>query len=893
MLAVAGAIMAALYVIIGRRLRTGMSLVGYIFLVYGMAAVVLIIIMLIAGYSPFGYPVQAYGWMILLGLIPQLLGHSSFNWALGYLSAAYVSITLLGEPIASIILAYFLLNETPSSLEIFGAILILTGIYIASRSEVYRSVMRPNNSLQKVKVTSSGTANQQVSPPNRSSSRVERYAWEVGGVLLLAFAVMSLLALALPELAGGAFLSWWSGKLWEWLGWGSLWIVVGLFALGWFLLRQRSYAAMGGIMGVHWGRVFLIEAAAITSLAWFSALGGSSIARAEASMDGGKIGWALDYLMILLLSPIGLSSPVWRIIIFGLFFLIFMSLGLGLTTWLLAWAKRQTELEAHRSSAEVDPISAVSIAPIQMQASQNLADPKKKKAPLPPEFRKKLRAENGEEAAPASAAIARDERLPPLELLVNEQASRPDERDINLTAGLIEKTLAEFGIQAKVVGFRVGPTVTQFAVEPGFVEKSPGSIEGEAARQKVRVSQISALGRDLALALSAERLRIEAPVPGRPFVGIEVPNSRSTVVRLRPILETEIFYRLNSPLAVALGRDVSGQPVVADLTRMPHLLIAGTTGSGKSVCIAALTSCLVMNNTPEDLRLVMIDPKMVELVRFNGLPHLYGKVETNLERILGVLRWTVAEMDRRYRLLEASHSRNLDSYNRKVRRRRGEQTLPRIVLLIDELADLMMSNPEQTEPALVRLAQMARATGIHLVVATQRPSTDVVTGLIKANFPARMSFAVASSIDSRVILDTTGAESLLGRGDMLFVPPEASAPVRCQGVMVSDQEVERVITFWQKAIPTVESEQPPWEELLSEVTVLADRDDLVEKAIQIVRESQHASASLLQRRLHIGYPRAARLVDELEELGVVGPPQGGGREREVLISRDDGDDKSR
>jgi S-DNA-T family DNA segregation ATPase FtsK/SpoIIIE len=393
----------------------------------------------------------------------------------------------------------------------------------------------------------------------------------------------------------------------------------------------------------------------------------------------------------------------------------------------------------------------------------------------------------------------------------------------------------------------------------------------------------------LALALSAERLRIEAPVPGRPYVGIEVPNVRTSVVRLRPILETELFYRLNSPLAIALGRDVSGQPVVADLARMPHVLIAGTTGSGKSVCIAALTTCLVMNNTPEDLRLVMIDPKMVELVRFNGLPHLYGKVETDLERILGVLRWTVAEMDRRYRLLEASHSRNLDSYNRKARRRRGEEPLPRIVVLIDELADLMMSAPDQTEPALVRLAQMARATGIHLVIATQRPSTDVVTGLIKANFPARISFAVASSVDSRVILDTTGAETLLGRGDMLFIPPEASAPLRCQGVMVSDPEVERVITFWQKIVPREEPEAPPWEELLAQQVVLADRDDLIQKAIEVVRETQRASASLLQRRLHIGYPRAARLVDELEELGVIGPAQGGGREREVLIDRNEED----
>jgi S-DNA-T family DNA segregation ATPase FtsK/SpoIIIE len=451
---------------------------------------------------------------------------------------------------------------------------------------------------------------------------------------------------------------------------------------------------------------------------------------------------------------------------------------------------------------------------------------------------------------------------------------------------LIEKTLAEFGIPAKVVGFRVGPTVTQFAVEPGFVEK--GANGDEAARMKVRVAQIAGLSRDLALALSAERLRIEAPVPGRPYVGIEVPNTRSSVVRLRPVLESEAFYKSGSPLAIALGRDVSGQPVVADLSSMPHLLIAGTTGSGKSVCIAALTACLAMNNTPEDLRLVMIDPKMVELVRFNGLPHLLGKVETNLERILGVLRWVVTEMDQRYKLLEEMHARNLDSYNRKVRRRKGGQPLPRIVVMIDELADLMMSAPDQTEPVLVRLAQLARATGIHLVVATQRPSTDVVTGLIKANFPARISFAVASSIDSRVILDSAGAETLLGRGDMLFLPPEAAAPMRCQGVMVSDQEVERVITFWQDAQALAEEDaEAPWEALLAEEQSLSGQDDLVMKAISIVRTSRKCSASMLQRRLRIGFPRAARLVDELEEMGVVGPSQGAGRDREVLIDPED------
>jgi S-DNA-T family DNA segregation ATPase FtsK/SpoIIIE len=265
------------------------------------------------------------------------------------------------------------------------------------------------------------------------------------------------------------------------------------------------------------------------------------------------------------------------------------------------------------------------------------------------------------------------------------------------------------------------------------MKRGGGETEEEAQQIKVRVAQIASLQKDLALALSAERLRIEAPVPGKPYIGIEVPNSHIAVVRIRSILETDAFHKIGAPLAMALGRDVSGQPVVADLARMPHLLIAGATGSGKSVCITAIASCLAMNNPPEDLRMIMIDSKMVELLRFNGLPHLYGKVETNIERIMGVLRWVVVEMEHRYRLLEAAHARDIENYNRRLSRKKEGAPLPRIVVLIDELADLMMSAPDQTEHNLVRLAQMARATGIHLIVATQRPSTDVVTGLIKAN----------------------------------------------------------------------------------------------------------------------------------------------------------------
>lgn len=737
-----------------------------------------------------------------------------------------------------------------------------------------------------------------LSPQISLYTRFERFLWDIAGVGLLALALMTLLAFLLPELAkDGLLLGWWVELLSLWFGWGSLWVAAATAAVGILLLRRTGtrISSVANLdetsqtLRLPWGRIFALEIGAFATLALLAALGGTSLHRADQGLDGGRVGWALSFLLGLALDPLGLTGWLPRAVISTLFLVWGVIVGFGASTRLLNWLERKAA-EPIQVSADLQDASeaapAISVEPVSGQGTLPLQPSPRKRVQLPPEFRKKFKFQPEDEARESGPPQPRDERLPGLNLLVNEQSSRPDERHINQTAGLIEKTLSEFGIPAKVIGFMIGPTVTQFAVEPGFLEK-PGQPNGEneAARQKVRVAQIAALNRDLTLALAAQRLRIEAPVPGRPYIGIEVPNTHSTVVRLRPILESEAFSKVNSPLAIALGRDVSGQPVVADLTRMPHLLIAGTTGSGKSVSIAALTACLVMNNTPDDLRLVMIDPKMVELVRFNGLPHLYGKVETDVERILAVLRWTVAEMDRRYKLLEEWHARNIDSYNRRARRRKGETPLPRIVVLIDELADLMMSAPEQTEPALVRLAQLARAVGIHLVVATQRPSTDVVTGLIKANFPARISFAVASSVDSRVILDTVGAESLLGRGDMLFLPPDAAAPLRCQGVMISDQELERVITFWQKNTPRQEAEAAPWEKMMEEEAILADRDNLVEQAIAVVRETQRASASLLQRRLRIGYPRAARLIDELEELGVIGP--GGAREREVLIGKED------
>jgi len=696
---------------------------------------------------------------------------------------------------------------------------------------------------------------------------LERYVWDIAGIFLLTIGLLTLLALL--DQTQGVVTTWWAGVLQRWFGWGSYLFIPIVLGVGILLIVQRSET----LEKVNWSRTLILELAIFAGLALLALTSDASLERASQGLDGGLVGWGLAELLGTFI------RPVWLLVFFLIAVIILaLLIGSGISSYLGKLA--QDYAVSGGAIDKSEPAVSTGDGNLDEQPAQRV---KKKLPRLPAEYRKKFKIQLDDEKAADPAK--RDQRLPGLDLLINEQTNKPDERNINLTAGLIEKTLAEFGIPAKVVGFQVGPTVTQFAVEPGFVEKV--NSEEDIKRQKVRVAQIAALSRDLALALSAPSLRIEAPVPGRPYIGIEVPNTRSTVVRLRPILETEAFYKFGSPITIALGRDVSGQAVVADLASMPHLLIAGTTGSGKSVCIAALTTCLVMNNTPEDLRIVMIDPKMVELVRFNGLPHLYGKVETELERILGVLRWTVSEMDRRYKLLEASRSRNIDTYNRKMRKKRDGETLPRIVVMIDELADLMMSAPEQTEPALVRLAQMARATGIHMVVATQRPSTDVVTGLIKANFPARISFAVASSIDSRVILDFSGAESLLGRGDMLFLPPEAGSPIRAQGAMVTDQEIERLITFWQDSSSLQEEQSPPWDSLLEQEAILAQKDQLIDKAIAIVQETQRASASMLQRRLRIGYPRAARLIDELEDLGVVGPSQGGGREREVLLGPED------
>ncbi len=731
-------------------------------------------------------------------------------------------------------------------------------------------------SVQRKKSQSQSVDNRSTPPGSKDwvdrLARIEthfgRFLWDILGILLLVIALMTLLGFF--GLSKGTLLGKWISLLGNWLGWGSSLFILITGTAG-FLAFRRSRQTWK----IRWGQVIALELAFFLTLAVLSFLNGNRLT--EGNMWGGKIGWGLSMLVTQFI------GPIWG----GL--VIFLSWGLTLMATFRLWhpievwlLKLSGEPLAPIPGTAPPEIPVVSPLPSDKPVEGPANNTKKLTKKLPPEFRKSFKIPEKQDNRPVSLP-PRGERLPPLNVLLGEQSVRPDERTINQTAGQIEKSLSEFGIPAKVVGFRIGPTVTQFAIQPGFIKKG---TEEDAQQMKVRVAQIASLQKDLALSLSAERLRIEAPVPGRGYVGIEVPNPRSSLVRLRPLLETESFYKGGSPLTIALGRDVSGNPLVADLARMPHLLIAGTTGSGKSVCIAALAVCLAMNNAPEDLRMVMIDSKMVELIRFNGLPHLYGKVETDVQRILGVLRWVVVEMDHRYKLLEAAKTRDIDAYNRHLQRRKDVQTLPRIVVLIDEMADLMMSAADQTEHNLVRLAQMARATGIHLVVATQRPSTDVVTGLIKANFPARLAFSVASGVDSRVILDLPGAETLLGRGDMLFLNPEVGNPVRAQGVMVTDQEIERVISHWQKTVPQKDV-RPPWESMLNEAATENSDDVLIEQAITVLKKEHRASASMLQRRLRIGYPRAARLLDQLEDTGVVGPSMGGGRDRAVLIETDE------
>jgi S-DNA-T family DNA segregation ATPase FtsK/SpoIIIE len=695
------------------------------------------------------------------------------------------------------------------------------------------------------------------------------------GLLLVAlglFTIVSLLSTS-QTLVGGA----WLGLLRMTFGWGMYVIPLAMVAIGlWLLLRtfgdrlpRLEVEQAIGIGLLYFALLVVLQT--LTGKLEFE----QGMEQARLGRGGGAIGAAI---LSLLLGGLGAGGTV---VVLSAWLLIALTFTVGvsipeLVALIMGGVKWMRE-QLPKRKVPVPPSTSLSqpakTTPMEAAQVPLTADRKGSLAVAP---------------APAQSTWV----LPPMmEILDPGAEGKADEAFDKERARLIEETLQSFGAPARVIEINRGPTITQFGVEPEFIEGRGGR------RIKVKVGKISALADDLALALAASRIRVEAPVPGKGYVGIEVPNQEISLVALRDVMEAESFQRVSSRLRLGLGKDVSGNAVAADLTAMPHLLIAGTTGSGKSVCINAIISSLLLQNTPDELKFVMIDPKRVELTNFNGIPHLLAPVVVELDRVVSALQWVSREMNERYHRFAKEGVRNITDYNQRMAYLQ-QRPMYNIVVVIDELADLMLMAPDETERVITRLAQLARATGIHLVIATQRPSVDVVTGLIKANFPARVAFAVASSVDSRVILDHPGAERLLGRGDMLFQAPDASLPVRMQGAFVSEAELARLIRYWTKAAlgdeeaqprptapvqiipPGAELKQAPlWEEMEE---LDDEMDPVFDEAVAVVREMRRASISLLQRRLRIGYTRAARLVDQLEERGIIGPAQSGSQPREVL-----------
>ena len=682
--------------------------------------------------------------------------------------------------------------------------------------------------------------------------------------MLLAIAGLTILSFLSAN--HGLIPGWWLGLLRRGFGWGAYLTPLFVGAMGlWLVLREfgdrlphvTPLQAAGVALGYL---VLLVTLHLPAALILFD---GDLKATAEAGHGGGYLGAALSQVLLEGLGSVGVVVALVTL------WLVVVALTFGVT------------------------------AQDAMRVLQHLwgrLRPRRPRLPLPTPPRHPLRQAPKvpvKAVSPPSPPAAPVPTRPvdgdwPWQLPTIDKILDPgNERDfseviLRQQARVIAETLENLGAPVLVKEINPGPVVTQFGVEPLVVTNRNGK------ETKVKVSRIAALADDLALALEAKTLRIEAPIPGKRLVGIEVPNSEISLVALRDVMESKAFAEMDSPLRLCLGQDVSGHPAIADLTAMPHLLIAGTTGSGKSVCINSIVAALLLKNTPGDLQFLMVDPKRVELAGYDGIPHLRSKVVVEMERVTGVLQWMLREMDGRYRRFSKERAIHIRDYNEHVAPRLGEKRLPYIVVIVDELADLMMMAPQETERALCRIAQMARATGIHLVIATQRPSVDVVTGLIKANFPARIAFNVASSVDSRVILDMPGAEQLLGRGDMLFLPPDAPTPLRLQGAFVSDEELRRLVQYWKGharpgVIPAEKPvQQPLWEEMRQQEQAVKFADELLPDVIDLVLREGRASISLLQRKLRIGYTRAARIMDILEENGVVGPQPPGGKAREIF-----------
>jgi S-DNA-T family DNA segregation ATPase FtsK/SpoIIIE len=692
-------------------------------------------------------------------------------------------------------------------------------------------------------------------------------------ILGVFMAIVGLLTtVSLFSASNGGLTGAWIGWLKSFLGWGVFILPLALIVLGaWLVARDVEH-----LPSLNIERIVGIILLFVVSLVIFAGMGN----------NGGAAGALIE---IGLVSSLGGPGAVILII-----------------AWLLVALAMTLDLSMHEMFKWTAPLVKMIRAKLNQPVGKQAEGPGGSEPPEPEsptgEFTPLTRVSVAQSAVSqpvgvtvrtgVSSAPVMSWTLPQVsDILEPPMAPKVNEEFIEKRARLIEETLASFGAPSQVVEISRGPTVTMFGVEPLFVESRTGQT-------RVRVGKISSLADDLALALAAPRIRIQAPVPGRGYVGIEVPNEEMTLVALREVVESEVFTRSKAPLRFALGKDVAGHPKMASLEMMPHLLIAGTTGSGKSVCVNSILTCFLLHNTPDDLRLILVDPKRVELTGYNGVPHLLAPVVVEIERVIGALQWMTREMDNRYHKFAEIGARNIQDYNTRVTAQGGKK-LPHLVIIIDELADLMMIAPDETERTITRLAQLARATGIHMILATQRPSVDVVTGLIKANFPARIAFAVASNTDSRVILDQPGAERLLGRGDMLFQAPDAPAPVRLQGVFVSDIEINRLVDYWRTlagaagspyaaaGTPNQPADILPAGVPLKQVPMFEDitatqGDPLLNDAIDICRREGRCSVSMLQRKMRIGYTRSARLVDTMAEKGIVGPPEPGTGVRQVL-----------
>jgi S-DNA-T family DNA segregation ATPase FtsK/SpoIIIE len=703
---------------------------------------------------------------------------------------------------------------------------------------------------------------------------------EIIGILLLLLALLTLLSLVPVE--RGALMEGWIDLLRQAVGWGVWLMPIGFGGVGLWLI----FMGLGRELNIErekpWGALLLF----LLGMALLHLMTGGDDPRAMAAagQGGGYVGYGLSQLLV---SAFGTPATVLVLVtlsIVSLMMLLGMSLG---------------EMWAVLRDAVRRPLNHESLPRIRLNRRASGATPANQLPAAPPKSEDETSPSQIRPRGSIFPRIIGGEQvwhLPPIDEILDDftelELSQAEIRD---RVRIIENTLGSFGVPAKVVEVNQGPTVTQFGVEPGYIERRDSN--GRTHQAKIKVSKIANLSNDLSWALAAAPIRIEAPVPGRSMVGIEVPNSEISLVALRTVLESDTFQQIKGPLPVALGQDVAGTPVASDLASLPHLLIAGATGSGKSVCVNAIIASLLCSRTPDEVQFIMIDPKMVELTAYNGIPHLRAPVVIELERVVGVLHWATREMDDRYKQLNRARARNIEAYNQHLIAK-GERPLPYVVVVIDELADLMMVAPDEVERAICRIAQMARAVGIHLVIATQRPSVDVVTGLIKANFPARISFAVTSQTDSRVIIDAGGAEKLLGRGDMLFMAPDSSKLVRLQGCYVSDKELAALVRYWKGVRLALEPVQPQeviqqqmWQEIETAQEQARQGDELLPKAIAIVQEHERASVSMLQRRLRIGYSRAARLIETMEKQGIIGPAPGGSSSRQVLQSDAGLDDK--